>query len=87
MYNLLKVEMYKLKYSKELLICIIGLFVLGAINIYYGGVLNGREALTAHLAVSSGNSLAEFSILVGEYDSQTVQLPGHQRFVLTHEGF
>ena len=46
MYNLLKVEMYKLKYSKELLICIIGLFVLGAINIYYGGVLNGREALT-----------------------------------------
>ena len=25
--------------------------------------------------------------LVGEYDSQTVQLPGHQRFVLTHEGF
>ena len=44
MYNFLKVEMYKLKYSKELLICIIGLFVLGAINIYYGGVLNGREA-------------------------------------------
>ena len=46
MYNLLKAEIYKLKYSKELLICIIGLFVLGAINIYYGGVLNGREALT-----------------------------------------
>ena len=50
----------------------------------YPGV--GSDDL-AHLAVSSGNSLAEFSILVGEYDSQTVQLPGHQRFVLTHEGF
>ena len=45
MYNLLKAEIYKLKYSKELLICIIGLFVLGAIAIYYGGGTNGKEAL------------------------------------------
>lgn len=47
MYNLLKSEIYKLKYSKELLICIIGLFVLGAINIYYGGGLTGKEVLSS----------------------------------------
>ena len=35
MHNLLKSEIYKLRYSKELLICIIGLFILGAINIYW----------------------------------------------------
>lgn len=47
MYNLLKAETYKLKYSKELLICIIGLFILGVINIYYGGELTAKESLTS----------------------------------------
>ena len=47
MYNLLKAETYKLKYSKELLICIIGLFILGAITIYYGGESTGRESLAS----------------------------------------
>ena len=46
MHNLLKAEIYKLRYSKELLICIIGLFILGAINIYFGGIMNGKESLT-----------------------------------------
>lgn len=47
MYNLLKAETYKLKYSKELLTCIIGLFVLGAITIYYGGESTGKESLSS----------------------------------------
>ena len=45
MHNLLKSEIYKLRYSKELLICIIGLFILGAINIYFGGIINGKASL------------------------------------------
>lgn len=47
MYNLLKAETYKLKYSKELLICIIGLFILGIITIYYGGESTGKESLAS----------------------------------------
>ena len=47
MYNLLKAETYKLKHSKELLTCIIGLFVLGAITIYYGGESTGKESLSS----------------------------------------
>lgn len=47
MHNLFKAEIYKLKYSKELLICIIGLLVLGAITIYYGGGTTGKESLAS----------------------------------------
>ena len=47
MYNLLKAEGYKLKFSKELLICIIGLLVLGVITIYYGGGITGKECLAS----------------------------------------
>ncbi|MEG1312164.1 MAG: ABC transporter permease subunit [Romboutsia sp.] len=47
MHNLFKAEIYKLKYSKELIICIIGLFVLGAIGIYYGGGMTGKESLAS----------------------------------------
>lgn len=36
MYNLLKAEIYKLKHSKELLICAIVLIILGGIGVYFG---------------------------------------------------
>ncbi|RDY27672.1 hypothetical protein CHL78_008080 [Romboutsia weinsteinii] len=47
MYNLLKAEIYKLKYSKELLICLVGLFVLSAINIYYGNIEGAKSTLAS----------------------------------------
>lgn len=47
MYNLFKAEIYKLKLSKELLICIVGLFMLGLISVYYGGGTTGKETLSS----------------------------------------
>ena len=41
MYNILKAEIYKLKYSKELMICLIVLLILAIINTYYGSVEGG----------------------------------------------
>ncbi len=47
MYNLFKAEIYKLKLSKELLICTVGLFMLGLISVYYGGGTTGKETLSS----------------------------------------
>lgn len=44
MYNLFKAEMYKLKYSKELIISAIELLVLALIGVYYGDT-GGRDSL------------------------------------------
>ena len=48
MYNILKAEMYKLKYSKELMICLIGLLILAIINTYYGSGEGGARAALIH---------------------------------------
>ncbi|MGL4912827.1 MAG: ABC transporter permease subunit [Romboutsia sp.] len=48
MYNLLKAEIYKLKYSKELMICLIGILILAIINTYYGSVDGGGRGVLSH---------------------------------------
>ena len=45
MYNLLKSELYKLKYSKELKLTLLLICILGAITIYFHGNPTGRENL------------------------------------------
>lgn len=47
MYNLLKAEMYKLKYSKELKICTLLIVILGIINISFHGMESGKISLTS----------------------------------------
>lgn len=48
MYNILKAEIYKLKYSKELMICLIVLLILAIINTYYGSVEGGAKGALVH---------------------------------------
>lgn len=48
MYNILKSEIYKLKYSKEFMICLIGLLILAIINTYYGSVEGGARGALVH---------------------------------------
>ena len=50
----------------------------------YSGIV-GNDL--AYLAVSPGNRLEEPSLPVGQYNSQTVQLPGEKGLMVSHPFF
>lgn len=86
MFNLIKSEIYKLKYDKEIRLCILLITIFGVINLYFHGHATGRENLLHEsmdmislvaCAVFSGISIG------GEFSKRTIYhliISGHSRF-------
>lgn len=86
MYNLIKAEIYRLKYNKEIRLCIILIIILGIINLYFHGIPTGRESLTNES--TDMFSLMACAIFAGmyigsEFSKRTIYhliVSGHSRF-------
>ncbi|MGL4335269.1 MAG: ABC transporter permease [Turicibacter sp.] len=85
MFNLLKSDLYKLKHSKELKICLLLLLILGIITIYFGGSNSARESLlnesTDMFALMACTLFSGMS-LAAEFTKKTIYHPitsGSQR--------
>ncbi|MCR6514928.1 ABC transporter permease [Clostridium sp. LY3-2] len=86
MCNILKAELYKLKYSKELKLTLLLIIIIGTITIYFHGNPTGREnLLDESTAIFSLISCAIFSgMFIGnEFSKRTIFhliVSGHSRF-------
>lgn len=85
MTNLLKAELYKLKYSKELKMCIILVISLAIINTMFHGMPNGRSLFLGEFREMSTlfiSALFAGMSIGGEFSKRTIYHPittGHSR--------
>lgn len=86
MYNLLKAEMFKIKYSKELKICILLIVILGITNVSFHEMESGKHSLTSEGREMIGLLICTLfaGMYIGaEFSQKTIYHPvisGYKRF-------